>query len=178
MRPVVVVAIVSCAPFVTAALAAALGVEEVRARQFAGALIGLGGVVMLTGLDAGAVNLAGVALAALGALAFSLATLVLRARARGLNAQALNFWQSVAGAALLAPFAFFDGRGFGGGEGLSPVDPALARDPLSRPRRHHRRHGDVARADPPRGRRARLRLPSDEPVLWSAAGLGWRWAPR
>ncbi len=125
VRPVVVVAIAGCAPFATAALAAGLGVEAVRPRQFAGALIGLAGVVVITGLDMGALDLAGVVLAAFGALAFSCATLILRARAQGAPVQALNFWQSIAGALALAPFAWLHGRGFGADEGLSLADPAL-----------------------------------------------------
>lgn len=110
-RATVVVAIVSCAPFTTAGLAAILGIERVAPRQLAGALIGLGGVLLLTGFDRSSASAAGAGLAAAGTLAFSLATLLFRARAAGASIPALNFWQSLAGALSLAPFAWMYGRG-------------------------------------------------------------------
>ena len=105
VRPMIVVAIVSAAPFVTAALAASLGLERVAPRQLLGALIGLAGVLMVIGFDPREARLEGVALAAAGTLAFSAGTLLYRARGRGLSPTALNFWQSLTGAAALAPFA-------------------------------------------------------------------------
>ncbi len=110
-RPVVVVAVVSCAPFLTAGLAAALGVERVKFAQIVGAAIAFVGVVVITGIDGSAADLAGGLLAAAGTLAFSIATLTIRDRTRGAPISALNFWQSLAGAALLAPFARLYGQG-------------------------------------------------------------------
>ena len=104
-RAVVVVAIVSCAPFLTATLAGALGIEKVRPTQILGALVGIAGVVVITGFDGTGANLAGVALATLGTLAFCVGTLTFRARGAGAALGALNFWQSLVGALLLAPFA-------------------------------------------------------------------------
>ena len=104
-RPVVVVAIVSCAPFLTAAMAAALGIEKVRPRQILGAIIGVIGVCVITGFNGAGFDLSGAALAALGTLCFCAGTLTFRARGAGASITALNFWQSLAGAALLAPFA-------------------------------------------------------------------------
>lgn len=104
-RPVVVVAIVSCAPFLTAAMAAALRIEKVRPRQILGAIIGVIGVCVITGFNGAGFDLVGAALAALGTLCFCAGTLIFRARGAGASIAALNFWQSLAGAALLAPFA-------------------------------------------------------------------------
>jgi drug/metabolite transporter (DMT)-like permease len=109
-RPVVVVAIVSCAPFVTGLIAAATGVERVRLTQFLGFALGLIGVGFITGFDFGGANAEGLALAAGGVVAFSIATLVIRSKAGGLSAPALTFWQSLAGAFLLAPIALANGR--------------------------------------------------------------------
>ena len=110
-RPVVVVAIVSCAPFMTAGLAAAFGIERVRPAHWLGAAIAFAGVLIVTGFDGSGANIAGVGLAAAGTLAFSVATLGFRARARRVSIPALNFWQSLAGAVLLAPFALMFGHG-------------------------------------------------------------------
>ena len=105
VRPAVVVAIVSASPFFTAAFAAAMRIEPVRPLQIVGALIGFAGVLTVIGVDFSGANLNGVALAFLGTLSFSAATLLFRARGAGLSAAALNFWQSLAGALLLAPFS-------------------------------------------------------------------------
>lgn len=125
LRPAVVVAISSCAPFMTAALAGLLGIERVGARQLGGAVLGLAGVLVVTGVDFSAIDPRGVALAATGALAFSGGTLLIRARARGLPPTALNFWQSVAGVAGLAPFAWVFGRGLAPSAPVSALDPAV-----------------------------------------------------
>ena len=125
LRPAVVVAMSSCAPFMTAALAGMLGIERVGARQLAGAVIGLAGVLVVTGVDASTVDPRGVALAALGTLSFSGATLLIRARARGLSPTGLNFWQSIAGGVGLAPFAWLLGRGFVPSAPLTLLDPAV-----------------------------------------------------
>lgn len=105
VRPAVVVAIVSAAPFFTAAFAGLLRIEPVRPRQIVGALIGFAGVIVVIGVDFSGANVTGVCVAFLGTLSFSAATLVFRARGGGLSATALNFWQSLAGALLLAPFS-------------------------------------------------------------------------
>ena len=102
-----------------------LGIERVGARQLAGAVIGLAGVLVVTGVDASTVDPRGVALAALGTLSFSGATLLIRARARGLSPTGLNFWQSIAGGVGLAPFAWLLGRGFVPSAPLTLLDPAV-----------------------------------------------------
>jgi drug/metabolite transporter (DMT)-like permease len=124
-RPVVVVSIVSCAPFVTGLLAAAFGVERVKPSQFLGFALGLVGVAFVTGFDLSGASVEGVALAGLGVLAFSSATLILRARARGRSPAALNFWQSVAGAALLAPIALGQGGAFAEIANARPFEPSV-----------------------------------------------------
>ena len=127
-RPVVVVAIVSCAPFVTGLVAAATGIERVRARQFLGFAVGVVGVGFITGFDFSGANAEGFTLAALGVCAFSVATLVIRAKAGGLPAPALTFWQSFAGAVLLAPIALANGGAraeIGAGGFLEPSVYAL-----------------------------------------------------
>jgi len=124
-RPVVVVGIVSCAPFVTGGLAAAFGIETVKPSQFAGFALGLIGVALVTGFDLTGANVEGVALAAVGVLAFSAATLILRARGGGRSALALNFWQSLAGAGLLAPFALANGHALTEISGARPFEPSV-----------------------------------------------------
>lgn len=111
-RPVVVVVIVSCAPFMTTLLAAIAGLERANALKLVGVAVGFAGVLVIAGWNLGGDPI-GAILAAAGAAAFSVATVVFRARAAGLPVRELNFWQSLAGAAALAPFAILDGRGLG-----------------------------------------------------------------
>ncbi len=124
-RPVVVVAIVSCAPFITGLMAAATGIERVKATQFLGFALGLVGVGFVTGFDYGGANAVGVALAAAGVTAFSAATLVIRSRAAHASAMALTFWQSLSGMVLLAPIALANGHALGEFSGLSWREPAV-----------------------------------------------------
>lgn len=112
VRPVVVVVVVSCAPFATALLAAAAGLERPSATKLAGVAVGFLGVLVIAGWDLRGAPV-GVALAAAGTAAFSFATVLFRARAANLPLRELNFWQSLAGAMSLAPIAMVYGRGLG-----------------------------------------------------------------
>ena len=112
VRPVAVVVIVSCAPFATTLLAAAAGLERANASKLLGVAVGFAGVLIIAGLDLGGAPL-GIALAGAGAAAFSFATVLFRAKAARLPLRELNFWQSLAGAVALAPFALLGGRGLG-----------------------------------------------------------------
>ena len=112
VRPVAVVVIVSCAPFATTLLAAAAGLERANAGKLLGVAVGFAGVLIIAGLDLGGAPL-GIALAGAGAAAFSFATVLFRAKAARLPLRELNFWQSLAGAVALAPFALLGGRGLG-----------------------------------------------------------------
>ena len=112
VRPVVVVVIVSCAPFMTTLLAAIAGLERVNALKLVGVAVGFAGVLVIAGWNLGG-DAIGVVLAAAGAAAFSFATVVFRAKAAALPVRELNFWQSLAGALALAPFAILFGRGLG-----------------------------------------------------------------
>ena len=112
VRPVVVVVIVSCTPFATTLLAAAIGLERASAAKLTGVAVGFVGVLIIAGWDLGGAP-TGVALAATGAAAFSIATVLFRAKAASLPLRELNIWQSLAGAAALAPFALLGGRGLG-----------------------------------------------------------------
>ncbi len=113
VRPAVVVVIVSCAPFVTALVAALSGVERLDGMKLIGVVVGFGGVVVIAGWDFGQGGLTGIALAAAGTAAFSLGTVMFRARATRLPIAGLNFWQSIAGGLALAPIAMIEGRGLG-----------------------------------------------------------------
>lgn len=110
-RPVVVIVVVSLAPFVTMGLAAALGLERTTLGRWFGAAVAFCGVLVITGPRATADDLTGVALAAAGTLCFSIGSVAYRARGGGLGIQPLNFWQSLAGALALGPIAMFGGRG-------------------------------------------------------------------
>jgi drug/metabolite transporter (DMT)-like permease len=112
VRPVVVVVVVSCAPFATTLLAAAVGLERPSAAKLSGVAVGFLGVLVIAGWDLRGAPV-GVALAAAGTAAFSFATVLFRARAARLPLRELNFWQSLAGAMILAPIAMLDGRGLG-----------------------------------------------------------------
>jgi drug/metabolite transporter (DMT)-like permease len=121
-RTVVVVAIVSCAPFVTAGLARLTGLERPGLRFYVGAAIAFAGALVVIGFDGQGATLAGVALTAAGVVAFSAATLAYRRYGRDLAPAALNFWQALAGAALFAPLALAFGR-------FAPaLQPAVALD--------------------------------------------------
>ncbi|HYA73959.1 MAG TPA: EamA family transporter [Roseiarcus sp.] len=112
VRPVVVVVIVSCAPFMTTLLAAIAGVERANGLKLLGVAVGFVGVLIIAGWNLGGDPI-GVLLAGAGAAAFSFATVVFRAKAAALPVRELNFWQSLAGALALAPFAILFGRGLG-----------------------------------------------------------------
>ena len=110
LSPATVIVIVSTAPFLTALLAAALGLERIRPGQVLGMAIGFAGVLLLVGPAAldGASAL-GVALAGAGTLAFAGGTLFYRRHLLGFAPVTVNFWQSLAGLALLAPLALWWG---------------------------------------------------------------------
>jgi drug/metabolite transporter (DMT)-like permease len=106
ISPALVVVIVSCAPFVTTAIAASLRLERLRLSSMAGMVAGFVGVLVITlGKPVGAVDWRGITLAALGMFSFSIATVFYRKRASLYPPQAVNFWQSIAGVLLLLPAA-------------------------------------------------------------------------
>jgi len=106
ISPALVVVIVSCAPFVTTAIAASLRLERLRLSSMAGMVAGFVGVLVMTlGKPVGAVDWRGITLAALGMFSFSIATVFYRKRASLYPPQAVNFWQSIAGVLLLLPAA-------------------------------------------------------------------------
>lgn len=111
ISPVLVVVIVSCAPFFTLLLSWLFESEAMSLRQAAGIALGFSGVILATGIDFGAIaSLTGIALAILGTASFSLATVLFHARAQHYPIDQLNFWQSMTGAVVLLPIAYFFGR--------------------------------------------------------------------
>ncbi len=100
------VLIVSTAPFLTAALSVASGGPRSIA-QAAGSIVGFAGVyvVLSSRLPGDGAMAIGLGLIFLGTLAFSLGTVVYRARATHHDAVALNGVQNLVGALLLLPFA-------------------------------------------------------------------------
>ncbi|PWB83487.1 MAG: EamA/RhaT family transporter [Methylocystaceae bacterium] len=111
ISPVLVVVIVSCAPFLTILISRFFASDTMSVRQTAGVALGFLGVLVVTGIDLGAIsNLEGVALALSGTASFSLATVLFRARAQHYAINQLNLWQSVTGAVVLTPAACLFGR--------------------------------------------------------------------
>jgi drug/metabolite transporter (DMT)-like permease len=107
--PAVVIVIVSCAPFITTAVAALLGVERFNVLKTVGILLGFAGVVVITGINVSRSDLAGMALAFAGTIAFACATVLFRDKSTGLPVLQVNFWQSAAGAVALLPVLFLKG---------------------------------------------------------------------
>ncbi len=105
ISPALVVVCVSCAPFIASALAALMGLETLGWRKALGMMIGVARVVVITGVQLGWQDIAGIALALLGTTSFALATVLFRGKSAGMPLMALNFWQSVSGAVVLLPFA-------------------------------------------------------------------------
>lgn len=104
-----VVIVVSCAPFVTAAIAAARGLERLSGRKLLGIAAGFAGVLVITlHRPVGDANLAGLCFALMGTVSFAFGTIFYRSRAHRHDPQTVNFWQSATAAALLAPLAFAD----------------------------------------------------------------------
>lgn len=104
-----VVILTSCAPFVTLLMAVAIGIERLDARRLAGIVVGFAGVLVVCGPRvSGHADIAGLALAAGAALTFSISTLWTRQRAARHDPLVLAFWQAVAGAVVLLPFATAD----------------------------------------------------------------------
>lgn len=111
ISPVLVVVIVSCAPFLTLLMSRFFETDTLSLRQTAGVALGFSGVLVVTGIDFGAVsNLEGIVLALSGTASFSLATVLFSGRAQHCPIDQLNLWQSVTGAVVLLPIACFFGR--------------------------------------------------------------------
>jgi drug/metabolite transporter (DMT)-like permease len=111
IRPEVVIVVVSCAPFVTTLMAAALGVETLSLRRLAGIGLGFAGVVVISGIASSQTpDLFGLLLATAGMCAFATGTVLFRRKADVLPVPETNFWQCVAGAVALLPIALVFGR--------------------------------------------------------------------
>lgn len=101
-----VVIITSTAPFVTLLMAAALGIERLNVVRMAGVVIGFGGVLLIcVPRIHGHVDAAGPAMAAGATLAFSIATLWTRQRARHHDPIVLTAWQAIAAGLVMLPLA-------------------------------------------------------------------------
>lgn len=115
-----VVIVVSCTPFFTAALAGALGMERIGTQRWLGMLAGFAGVLIITlARPVGSVSLIGLALAMTGTLSFAAATLFYRSRSGRHDPQIVNFWQSLIAAVALLPLAARHGFGFTPDAGLA-----------------------------------------------------------
>ncbi|WP_196258928.1 DMT family transporter [Pelagibacterium limicola] len=118
ISPALVVVCVSCAPFIALGLAALMGIERLNWRKGLGTVIGVAGVVVITGINLGWNDIFGIGLALAGTVSFALATVLFRGKSTGMPLMALNFWQSVSGAVVLLPFALLTA---GVISGLSPA---------------------------------------------------------
>ncbi len=111
VSPKVVIVIVSCAPLATSLLSAWWGVEPLSPMKLLGAVLGLVGVVVISGVASGMpMDLWGVLMAAGGMLAFASGTVFFREQGAGLPVLQANFWQSIAGAIALLPMAMVFGQ--------------------------------------------------------------------
>ncbi|WP_084455170.1 DMT family transporter [Comamonas composti] len=106
VRPQVVIVIISCAPIFTSILSASTGIELFSIKKFLGCILGLFGVIIITGISTtNQANSFGIFLATAGMLAFSCGTVIFRGKGLKFPVLQVNFWQSIAGAITLAPFA-------------------------------------------------------------------------
>lgn len=106
VRPEVVVVVISCAPFVTTLITALLGYEPLSAKKLAGIAIGFFGVVVILGVaSTQRPDPWGLTMATAGMVAFACGTVLFRSRSTELPILQTNFWQCVAGAGALIPFA-------------------------------------------------------------------------
>jgi drug/metabolite transporter (DMT)-like permease len=104
LRPEVVIVVIGLTPFFTLLLAAATGVERLSALKVLGVLLGLSGVVLVSGLGTDADPDPLGLLYALGSgLAFSVGTVLFRGKAGGLPVGPLAFWQSLGASLALLP---------------------------------------------------------------------------
>ncbi len=102
-----VVIVVSCAPFMTMALAALRGQESFDKKKLLGLAVAFAGVVIMvgiTGLHEGAGLGLGMAIAA--TLAFSAGAVLFRGKYDALSLLSLNFWMTLCGMLCFAPAAF------------------------------------------------------------------------
>ena len=102
-----VVIVVSCAPFMTMAMAALRGQESFDKRKLLGLTVAFAGVVVMvgiTGLHEGAGLGLGMAIAA--TLSFSAGAVLFRGKYDALPLLALNFWMTLCGMLCFAPAAF------------------------------------------------------------------------
>ena len=107
--PASVAAIIASAmPLIVAALGWAFRGEKISVLGLAGLCAGFGGVILIMGSRVqGGVDLAGVALCIAGAIALSVATLMVRGASSGGNLLMIVGLQMLVGSALLAPIAAF-----------------------------------------------------------------------
>lgn len=107
LAPSWVVIVVSCAPFMTMAMAALRGQESFDKRKLLGLTVAFAGVVIMvgiTGLHQGAGLGIGMAIAA--TLAFSAGAVLFRGKYDALSLLSLNFWMTLCGMLCFAPAAF------------------------------------------------------------------------
>ncbi len=110
IRPELVV-VVSCAPFMTTLISAALGLERLVLLKVVGIALGFVGVLVISGVASTAPpDPFGLALAVGGTAAFSVGTVLFRSKAVALPILHLNFWQSTIAAFALLPMALAFGE--------------------------------------------------------------------
>jgi drug/metabolite transporter (DMT)-like permease len=106
IHPELVIVVVSTAPFLTTILAARVSLEPINVYKVAGIATGFTGVLIITGIGFSPVpDMSGIALALIGTVAFSIATVYFQGSAAGIPVLPLTFWQSFAGAVVLLPVA-------------------------------------------------------------------------
>jgi drug/metabolite transporter (DMT)-like permease len=107
ISPSWVIIIVSCSPFITAIFAPIFRLEKFSVKKFCAVMIGFFGVYMIIGRNLTNANLIGILLAAAGTISFVAGTLYFKYSGTEQSKAALNFWQSIMGAAILLPLSLW-----------------------------------------------------------------------
>lgn len=113
ISPALVIVCVSCSPFIALVIAGLMGVERPSLPKVVGMVIGVAGVVIITGARLSWSDITGMSLALLGTTAFALAAVLFRRNTGTTPLLSLNFWQSVSGAVVLLPFAIMTAGAIG-----------------------------------------------------------------
>ncbi|KAA5612699.1 DMT family transporter [Rhodovastum atsumiense] len=102
MSPGLVVIVISSGPFLTTALAAAIGLERLTPWRLAGIMVGFAGILLIVATrPVGEASPLGLAMAACGTLSFAAGTVYYRAHLVAADPLLVNFLQSLSGGAAL-----------------------------------------------------------------------------
>jgi drug/metabolite transporter (DMT)-like permease len=105
ISPSWVTIIVSCSPFITAFFAPIFRLERFSVKKICAVLMGFLGVYIIIGRNLTSANFMGIMLAVIGTISFAAGTLYFKYNSTEQSRVALNFWQSIIGAVMLAPLS-------------------------------------------------------------------------